>query len=58
MTAARLRTITYHCPGGDFNRIGIGLRRRRAKLHEAVQYGVNYSHLAGAFFAGHTPYTV
>ncbi len=59
MSAARLRT--YHLiivPGGDFTRIGIGLRKETAaKLHDAVQYGVSYLGIcAGAFFAGRTPY--
>ena len=59
MSAARLRT--YHLiivPGGDFTRIGIGLKKdTAAKLRGAVQYGVNYLGIcAGAFFAGRTPY--
>jgi hypothetical protein len=59
MSAARLRT--YHLiivPGGDFTRIGTGLRKETAaKLRDAVQYGVNYLGIcAGAFFAGRTPY--
>jgi hypothetical protein len=59
MGAARLRT--YHLiivPGGDFTRIGIGLKKETtAKLRDAVQHGVNYFGIcAGAFFAGRTPY--
>lgn len=59
MSAARLRT--YHLiivPGGDFTRIGIGLKKDTAvKLRDAVQSGVNYLGIcAGAFFAGRTPY--
>lgn len=59
MSAARLRT--YHLviiPGGDFTRIGTGLKKETAaKLREAVQHGVNYLGIcAGAFFAGRTPY--
>ena len=45
MSAARLRT--YHLiivPGGDFTRIGTGLKKDTAtKLRDAVQHGVNYS---------------
>jgi glutamine amidotransferase-like uncharacterized protein len=59
MSAARLRT--YHLiivPGGDFTRIGTGLKKETAaKLRDAVQDGVNYLGIcAGAFFAGRTPY--
>jgi hypothetical protein len=59
MSAARLRT--YHLvivPGGDFTRIGIGLKKdTSAKLRDAVQHGVNYLGIcAGAFFAGRSPY--
>ncbi len=59
MSPARLRS--YHLiivPGGDFTRIGIGLKQETtAKLRGAVQYGVNYLGIcAGAFFAGRTPY--
>src|SRR5258707_10557548 len=59
MSAARL--CTYHLiivPGGDFTRIGIGVRKETAtKLREAVQHGVNYLGIcAGAFFAGRSPY--
>jgi hypothetical protein len=59
MSAARLRT--YHLiivPGGDFTRIGKGVRKETAaKLRDAVQYGVNYLGIcARAFFAGRTPY--
>jgi hypothetical protein len=42
----RARLRTYHLiifPGGDFTRMGIGLRKETAaKLRDAVQYGVNY----------------
>ncbi|HEV7484178.1 MAG TPA: BPL-N domain-containing protein [Thermoanaerobaculia bacterium] len=59
MSAARLRT--YHLiivPGGDFSRIGTGLKKdTAAKLRDAVRHGVNYLGIcAGAFFAGRTPY--
>jgi glutamine amidotransferase-like uncharacterized protein len=59
MSAAQLRA--YHLiivPGGDFTRIGIGLKKTTtAKLHNAVQYGVNYLGICGgAFFAGRSPY--
>jgi hypothetical protein len=59
MSAARLRT--YHLiivPGGDFTRIGIGLKKdTAAKLRDAVQHGVNYLGICGgAFFAGRSPY--
>jgi putative intracellular protease/amidase len=59
ISAARLRT--YHLiivPGGDFTRIGIGLKKdTAAKLRDAVQSGVSYLGICGgAFFAGHTPY--
>jgi hypothetical protein len=59
MSAARLRTYRLIIvPGGDFTRIGIGLKKETAmKLRGAVQYGVNYLGIcAGAFFAGRTPY--
>jgi hypothetical protein len=59
MSAARLRT--YHLvivPGGDFTRIGTGLKTATAtKLRDAVQRGVNYLGICGgAFFAGRSPY--
>jgi glutamine amidotransferase-like uncharacterized protein len=59
MSAARLRT--YHLviiPGGDFTRIGTGVRKETsAKLRDAVQHGVSYLGIcAGAFFAGRSPY--
>lgn len=59
MSAARLRT--YHLiivPGGDFTRIGVGLKEdTAAKLRDAVQYGVNYLRIcAGAFVASHRMY--
>src|SRR5258706_12598424 len=59
MSAARLRR--YHLiivPGGDFTRIGIGLKKETAaKLRDAVQHGVSYLGICGgAFFAGHSPY--
>jgi len=59
MSAARLRT--YHLiivPGGDFIRIGRGLRKdTAAKLRDTIQHGVSYLGIcAGAFFAGHSPY--
>jgi glutamine amidotransferase-like uncharacterized protein len=59
MSAPRLRA--YHLiivPGGDFARIGIGLKKETAaKLRDAVQKGVNYLGIcAGAFLAGRTPY--
>jgi glutamine amidotransferase-like uncharacterized protein len=59
MSAARLRA--YHLiivPGGDFTRIGNGLKKETvAKLRDAVQHGVNYLGIcAGAFFAGRSPY--
>lgn len=59
MSAARLRS--YHLiivPGGDFTRIGIGLKKETAaKLRDAVQYGVSYLGICGgAFFAGRSPY--
>jgi hypothetical protein len=59
MSAARLRS--YHLiivPGGDFTRIGTGLKKETAAtLRDAVQHGVSYLGIcAGAFFAGRTPY--
>jgi hypothetical protein len=59
MSAARLRSYRLILvPGGDFTRIGIGLKKETtAKLRDAVQHGVNYLGLcAGAFFAGRSPY--
>jgi glutamine amidotransferase-like uncharacterized protein len=59
MSAARLRTYRLIIvPGGDFTRIGIGLKKdTAAKLRDAVQHGVSYLGIcAGAFFAGRTPY--
>jgi hypothetical protein len=59
MSAAQLRTYRLIIvPGGDFTRIGIGLRKETsAKLRDAVQHGVNYVGIcAGAFFAGRSPY--
>jgi glutamine amidotransferase-like uncharacterized protein len=59
MSAARLRTCRLIIvPGGDFTRIGIGLKKdTSAKVRDAVQYGVNYLGIcAGAFFAGRSPY--
>src|SRR6185436_15328162 len=57
----RARLRTYHLiivPGGDFTRIGTGLRKdTAARLRDAVQDGVNYLGIcAGAFFAGRSPY--
>jgi glutamine amidotransferase-like uncharacterized protein len=59
MSAARLRA--YHLViigGGDFTRIGTGVRKETAgKLRDAVQHGVNYLGICGgAFFAGRSPY--
>ena len=59
MSAARLRS--YHLviiPGGDFTRIGTGLRKETsAKLRDAVHHGLNYLGICGgAFFAGRSPY--
>jgi hypothetical protein len=59
MSAARLRTCQLLIvPGGDFTRIGTGLRKNTtAKLRDAVQHGVNYLGICGgAFFAGRSPY--
>jgi len=59
MSAVRLRAYRLIIvPGGDFIRIGNGLKKDTvAKLHDAVQRGVNYLGVcAGAFFAGRTPY--
>lgn len=59
MSAARLRSYRLVIvPGGDFSRIGNGLRKETAtKLRDAVQRGVNYLGIcAGAFFAGRSPY--
>jgi glutamine amidotransferase-like uncharacterized protein len=60
MSAARLRA--YHLviiAGGDFTRIGTGVRKETAaKLRDAVQHGVNYLGICGgAFFAGRSPYS-
>ena len=58
MSAARLRSYQLIIvPGGDFTRIGGGLETdTAAKLHDAVQDGVNYLGIcAGAFFAGRSP---
>jgi glutamine amidotransferase-like uncharacterized protein len=59
MSAARLHTYRLVIvPGGDFIRIGNGLRKETAaKLRDAVQHGVSYLGIcAGAFFAGRSPY--
>jgi hypothetical protein len=59
MSAPRLRTYRLIVvPGGDFTRIGTGLKKDTAtKLRDAVQHGVNYLGIcAGAFFAGRSPY--
>jgi len=59
MSAARLRSYQLIIiPGGDFTRIGNGLRKETtAKLRDAVQHGVNYLGICGgAFFAGRSPY--
>jgi glutamine amidotransferase-like uncharacterized protein len=59
MSAARLRSChLVIVPGGDFTRIGMGLKKETAvKLRDAVQDGVSYLGIcAGAFFAGRTPY--
>jgi len=59
MSAARLRTYRLIIvPGGDFTRIGKGLKKdTAAKLRDAVRHGVNYLGIcAGAFFAGRSPY--
>jgi hypothetical protein len=59
MSAAQLRTYRLVIvPGGDFTRIGTGLKKETtAKLRDAVQNGVSYLGIcAGAFFAGRSPY--
>lgn len=59
MDGARLRTYRLVIvPGGDFTRIGNGVRKETAvKLRDAVQSGVSYLGIcAGAFFAGRSPY--
>lgn len=59
MSSARLRTFRLIIvPGGDFTRIGTGLRKDTAtKVRDAVQHGVNYLGICGgAFFAGRSPY--
>lgn len=59
MNAARLRSYRLIVvPGGDFTRIGNGLRKETsANLRDAVQHGVSYLGIcAGAFFAGRSPY--
>jgi glutamine amidotransferase-like uncharacterized protein len=59
MSAVRLRAYRLIIvPGGDFTRIGNGLKRETsAKLRDAVQHGVNYLGICGgAFFAGRSPY--
>jgi hypothetical protein len=59
MSAARLRAYQLIIvPGGDFERIGNGLKKETAtKLRDAVKHGVNYLGIcAGAFFAGRSPY--
>jgi glutamine amidotransferase-like uncharacterized protein len=59
MSAARLGTYRLVIvPGGDFTRIGMGLKRDTAtKLRDAVHSGVNYLGICGgAFFAGRSPY--
>src|SRR5205814_2297294 len=59
MSAARLRDYRLIIvPGGDFTRIGIGLKKDTvAKLRDAVRHGVSYLGIcAGAFFAGRSPY--
>ncbi|HEV7572671.1 MAG TPA: BPL-N domain-containing protein [Thermoanaerobaculia bacterium] len=59
MSAARLRTYRLVViPGGDFTRIGMGLKKDTAtKLRDAVRSGVNYLGICGgAFFAGRSPY--
>jgi len=59
MSAVRLRTYRLIIvPGGDFTRIGTGLKKdAAAKLRDAVQRGVNYLGICGgAFFAGRSPY--
>ncbi len=59
MDAARLRTYRLVIiPGGEFTRIGNGIRKETAvKLRDAVQSGVSYVGIcAGAFFAGRSPY--
>jgi hypothetical protein len=59
MSAAPLRAYRLIIvPGGDFTRIGIGLKKETAaKLRDAVQHGVSYLGIcAGAFFAGRSPY--
>jgi len=59
MSAVRLRIYRLIIvPGGDFTRIGIGLKKdTSAKLRDAVKHGVSYLGIcAGAFFAGRSPY--
>jgi hypothetical protein len=59
MSAARLRAYRLVIvPGGDFTRIGTGLRKETAaKLRDSVHHGVSYLGIcAGAFFAGRSPY--
>lgn len=59
MSEARLRSYRLIIvPGGDFTRIGNGLRKETtAKLRDAVQHGVRYLGICGgAFFAGRSPY--
>src|SRR3954447_21103973 len=59
MSATRLRKYRLVIiPGGDFTRIGTGIRNETAaKLHDAVQHGVSYLGICGgAFFAGRSPY--
>ncbi|HEV7425950.1 MAG TPA: BPL-N domain-containing protein [Thermoanaerobaculia bacterium] len=59
MSAARLRAYRLVIiAGGDFTRIGTGVRKETAaKLRAAVQHGVNYLGICGgAFFAGRSPY--
>jgi hypothetical protein len=60
MSAARLRSYQLLIvPGGDFTRIGTGLKKdTSANIRDAVQqHGVSYLGIcAGAFFAGRSPY--
>jgi len=59
MSAARLRDYRLVIvPGGDFTRIGNGLKKETsAKLRKAVLHGVNYFGICGgAFFAGRSLY--
>ena len=59
MSEARLRAYRLIIiPGGDFERIGMGIKKETAaKLRDAVQHGVSYLGIcAGAFFAGRSPY--